>query len=200
MPQPYRRKQNNPGSGVRIWSMDEQLFDLCPELSQKALSAIASWSRVDMGLLRVFVHMMGGAESMTASVYVSLGSQSAKSAAINAVADKALIGQESAQKILRKLLKKGRINQRFRDKLAHWIWGFDHTQPNALVLIDPRIGRGALHKKDMARFTSAEFDSYLACNEKLFNDCQRFIYAIAAPGSSKSERYLQMLLSDPDFQ
>jgi hypothetical protein len=57
-----------------------------PVLAAVALEAIASWSNVEAFLLRLFLHLLGGNQSLASSVYLSLEGQAAKTAAIYAAA------------------------------------------------------------------------------------------------------------------
>ena len=88
MPQPLSRV--SPNAGVVIGNAGDRPLERHPALASVALEAIASWSNVEGFLLRLFIQLLGGNESLAASVYMALDGQSAKTNAIKAAAANAL--------------------------------------------------------------------------------------------------------------
>lgn len=177
MPQPFL-KVAPAGSNVVLDSIEESIFSKCPDLSLLALAAIASWSSVDVALLRVFIQLMGGAETMSASIYVALESQAAKTAAIQAAARSALSDRPEEAILLRAVLKIAKTQQKFRDKLAHWVWGYCPNLPNSLLLMDPKRNYGGLHKKDTLVYLATDFRQYLEENKRLEKYCWQLAFVI----------------------
>jgi hypothetical protein len=183
MPQPFLRVAP-PGSNIVLHSAEESIFPKTPELSLLALSAISSWSKVELSLLRVFVQLMGGAESLSAAIYVSLETQSAKNAAINAAAQHALKERQEEHQLLRAVLSISKTNQKFRDKLAHWVWGYSQGVPDVLLLADPRGNYGGVHKKDVLVFKAIDFEQAILANQRLETYCWQLDFVIAVQTST----------------
>jgi len=200
MPQPFLRVVPKGGS-VMIHTPEDPIFPKCPDLSLLALSAIASWSNVDLALLRVFMQLMGGPESMSASIYVALGGQTAKNAAIHAAARSALSARPNEYALLKALLKLAKTNQKFRDKLAHWVWAYSPALPDALLLMDPMRNYGNLHKKDILAFTASDFEPYIAANKRLQNYCGQLEFVIAVPQpTAKRQSIFKRLNESPEVK
>jgi hypothetical protein len=199
MPQPFLRNAP-PGSNVILHSAEEAVFSKNPNLALLALSALSSWSKVEMSLLRVFVQLMGGAESLSASIYSSLETQTAKNAAISAAAKHALRDRPVEHQLLRAVISIAKTNQKFRNKLAHWVWGYSPQVPDALLLADPRGNYGGIHKKDIQIFKAVDFESAISANQRLETFCWQLDFVIAvAKKTPKRNSILTRLSTAPEI-
>ena len=82
MPQPLSRVM--PNARVTLGNAGDRPLARHPELAVLAIEAIASWSNVEGFMLRLFMQLLGGNESLAASVFLALENQASKTAAINA--------------------------------------------------------------------------------------------------------------------
>src|SRR5450759_1474674 len=117
MPQPLSRV--SPNAGVVIGNAGDRALERHPALAAVALEAIASWSNVEAFLLRLFIQLLGGNESLATSVYLALEGQSAKTSAIKAAAVNALAARVQELEILEAVLSIAKTNEKERNKLAH---------------------------------------------------------------------------------
>src|SRR6266487_1148433 len=128
MPQPLARV--SPTAGVVIGNAGDRPLERHAALAAVALEAIASWSNVEAFLLRLFIQLLGGNESLAASVYLALEGQSAKTNAIKAAAANALSGRAEELRVLEAVISIAKTNEKERNKLAHWVWGDSPTLPD----------------------------------------------------------------------
>ena len=90
MPQPLTSLPVN--ALVNIANVGIYPMRLRPKLGVLVADCISTWSNVESFMLRLFVELMGGSHETAATVFLALEIQSAKSAAINAVAARKLRG------------------------------------------------------------------------------------------------------------
>lgn len=153
MPQPLNRVTENPGT-LEINNVGTRTLAQRPQLAIMAMECIAAWSHVESFFLDMYVAMAGGAAADTAAVYLALEGSSAKSAAVNALAERKLSSDNLA--LFRAILKVSKSGQKERDKLAHWVWGTASALPNALLLCDPR--NMSFEPCDIYVYTENDFD------------------------------------------
>ena len=165
MPQPL--SSFNPNAGVVIGNAGDRPLARHPELAVLALEAIASWSNVEAFMLRLFMQLLGGNESLAASVYLALSGQTAKTAAINAAAAKALEGKQAEFNVLEAILSVAKTNEKDRNKLAHWTWGDSPTIPDAVLLVDPRATIAELDLSKVFVYKAQDFQSIIQANDRL---------------------------------
>jgi hypothetical protein len=118
MPQPLSRVL--PHAGVRLTNVGDYPLQRHPDLAHLIAEAIASWTNVEFFMLQLFIELMGGHKDRAADVFLALEIQSAKTAAVTAVASRLPNEQQS---LLSAILAIAKTNQKSRDKIAHWIWG-----------------------------------------------------------------------------
>jgi hypothetical protein len=152
---------------VQMSSLEDSVLALRPELSVLALSAIASWSNVELAMLHVFVQLMGGPESTAAAMYLALDGASAKERAVVAAATTALAARDSERHALRALLRLSKTHEKFRNKLAHWVWAVCPQLPDHLLLMDPRDNHGRPHKRSILAYSARDFTDSRLANETL---------------------------------
>jgi hypothetical protein len=134
MPQPLSSVA--PNAGIMLNNAGDRPLQRHPELAILAVEVIASWATVESFMLNVFVELMGGPTDKAATVFLALETQSAKAAAINAIADESLADEHKA--LLRAIIRVTKSHQAMRDKIAHLAWGDSPNLTEALLLIDPR--------------------------------------------------------------
>lgn len=134
MPQPLSRTA--PNASITLNNAGDRPLQRHPELAILAAEVIASWATVESFMLNVFVELMGGPTDKAATVFLALETQSAKAAAINAIAEESLADEHKA--LLRAIIRVTKSHQAMRDKIAHWVWGDSPDLQDALLLIDPR--------------------------------------------------------------
>ena len=127
----------NPRAGVILANsgLKPTPVEARPRLALHAMETIASWSNVEMFMLRAYVKLAGGSKSKAARLFVKLDTNRAKSQALLGLSEEF---SDEGQRLFAKLLKWIKSNQKQRDKIAHWVWGYSPDIENGLLLHDPR--------------------------------------------------------------
>jgi hypothetical protein len=198
MPQPFSRVVPN---GTLEWaSLATSPGWRSPEAEQMAFAAIASWSRVEFGLLQIFVQLMGGPGTLSATIFTALETQHAKKVAINAAAAMTLAARDDERKILDAVLALADTQQKSRNKLAHWVWACSPMVQNALILIDPGKNQGEMQTNDVFVFRLDELRDIADANERLWAHCRALVVVIQIKMSTSKRRGLiARLMADPDI-
>jgi hypothetical protein len=71
----------NANANIILGNAGDRLLARHPDLAVKALEAIASWANVEGFMLKLFIKLLGGNDSIAASIFLALEGQSAKTAA-----------------------------------------------------------------------------------------------------------------------
>ena len=197
MPQPLSRV--NPNAGFRIGNVGDDPLQRHPELALLAVQVVASWSNVDAFLLRLFVELMGGPRDTAATVFLALETQSAKTAAINAVA-RAL--PDNHQRVLRAILAIAKTHQRGRDKIAHWIWGDSDALPEAILLIDPRAMAGdePPNRDDIYVYRRNDFIELIRANERVAGFGMDLRFILMGHVANRDGALYARLCAEPEIQ
>lgn len=186
-----------PKAEVMLGNAGDRPIERHPFLAAVALEAIASWSNVEAFLLRLFLHLLGGNQSLASSVYLSLEGQSAKIAAIRAAAKGALSDKAEELAALNAILAIAKTNEKDRNKLAHWSWGDSSDLPDALLLFDPRFDVDQLDYKFVYVYREADFRAIVAANDQLCKFCQDLKFVLQGHETSRDGRLLRQLLAAP---
>ena len=198
MPQPLARV--SPTASVVIGNAGDRPLERHAALAAVALEAIASWSNVEAFLFRLFIQLLGGNESLAASVYLALEGQSAKTNAIKAAAANALSGRAEELRVLEAVLSIAKTNEKERNKLAHWIWGDSPTLPDALLLIDPRSNLDALDSSEMIYvYREQDFRSIIQANDRLCGFGLRLKFVLSGHVANQDGRLIDELLREPEI-
>jgi hypothetical protein len=147
VPQPLSRMM--PNAGIILGNAGDRPLARHPELAVLAIEAIASWSNVEAFMLRLFMQLLGGNESLAASVFLALENQASKTAAISAAAATALRERPAELNVLRAILSITKTNEKDRNKLAHGTWGDSPNIPDAVLLVNPRASLGELDRSEI---------------------------------------------------
>jgi hypothetical protein len=174
MPQPLSRVL--PKASVLLGNVGDYPLRRHQDLAHLVAEVIVSWANVESFMLRLFIDLMGGAQERAATVFLALEIQSAKTAAINAVAARL---PEDQQSLLRAILALIRTNQKSRDKIAHWTWGDSPQIPDALLLANPKDHiDGPLNYDEIFVYKANDFADIIRSNERLSGISQTFHFIL----------------------
>lgn len=134
MPQPLSRIHTT--ANVEIGNVGTRPLASRPHIAIAVAEAIAAWSHVESFMLRTYVNLAGGDDADAATIYLALETQSAKTAAVEALARKKL--DPKLHQMLNIVLKVAKSAQKDRDKLAHWVWGTLSGHADEILMADPR--------------------------------------------------------------
>lgn len=198
MPQPLSRVQ--PSATIIFGNAGDRPLARHPELAVLAIEAIASWSNVESFMLSLFIQLMGGNDSMAASVYLALEAQSAKNAVINTASQIALQGRDQELSVLRAILRITKTNEKERNKLAHWTWGDSPDVPDALLLVNPRTAIRELDRSDIYVYKAPDFQTIIQANDRLCGYGMKFNFILQGHVANRDGRLLAELFSEPEIQ
>jgi hypothetical protein len=195
MPQPLSRVLTQ--ASIRI-NGDYPLYRH-PELAVLAAQVIASWSTVEAFMMRAFIDLMGGEAEKAATAFLALETQSAKSAAINAVASAYL--PDDQQRLLRAILAVAKTGQKTRDKIAHWVWGDSPQITDGLLLLDPRNNIGAdLNYDDIYVYKEIDFRNAIQMNERIAGFGFSFRWIMMGHIANRDGALYAQLCAEPEIQ
>lgn len=197
MPQPLSRIA--PNAGVLLGNAGDRPISRHPELAVLAIEAIASWGNVEAFLLRLFICLFGGVESVASEVFLALGNQSAKTAAINVAAESVLQNRDDERKILKALIAISKTHEKSRNKLAHWIWGDSPQLPDALLLVDPRLSIEHPDTSKIYVYKADDFNKIISDNDKLCGFGLKLRFILEKHPANWNGELVSELLSEPEI-
>jgi len=197
MPQPLSRV--NRDANVLIGNAGDRPLERHAQLAAVALEAIASWSNVEAFLLRLFVQVLGGDQSLATAVYLALEGQAAKSAAIRAAAALALRSQAGTLAVLDALLAIAKTNEKERNRLAHWAWGDSPDLPDALLLYDPRTNLADVNRDEVFVYREQDFRLIIQANDRLCSYGHRLKFVLQGHSSNRDGKVLAGLHAEPEI-
>lgn len=195
MPQPISRVA--PNASIFYGNAGQRPLLERPALAALAMEAIASWSNVEAFMLRLFVELFGGKESLAAEVFLSLKGQVAKDSAIRAAAGFSLKNRPDELRILNGILSLAGTNEKHRNKLAHHTWGFSPDIPDALLLVDPRAQLQDFDKSAIYLWKEEDFKSIIADNDKLCGFGRQLEIVLNGHIANADGRIVRRLLNTP---
>lgn len=174
-----------------------------PELAVLAMESVDSWANVEAIQLNTFVTILGGSESLAAALFLSLGTQGPKSAAINAAAAQRF--PERVCRVLAAILRITKTNGGRRDRLVHWSWGTSPDLPDALLLMDPRVLLTWLNEPSKVRentfvYFRNDFDSIIKDNVLLCRHYNRLRALVDEADQLKADLIYDELCAEPDIR
>jgi hypothetical protein len=108
-----------------------------PALAVKMAQYVADWAETETTLAAFVALLLHANEKAVAAIYVSLENRAAQLRMITAAAQSSLtVEQFDVISLLLNLEIKPAM--KYRDKLAHWCWGYTDELPDALLLREPR--------------------------------------------------------------
>jgi hypothetical protein len=113
--------------------------DLRPRHAQRAARAIAIASNIEAQIIGVFAEMLGAKAEPAAAIFMALRSANAQTAAIEAVAEVVLSGEDAEIfLVVQEIIAAAAVH---RNRFAHWLWAYCEELPEALLLVDPTAHR-----------------------------------------------------------
>lgn len=197
MPQPLSRVL--PNASITIGNAGDRPLARHPELAVLALEAIASWSNVEAFLLRLFLQLLGGNESLAASVYLALDSQSAKTNAIKGAAANALRDRPQELVLLEAIIAIAKTNEKDRNKLAHWTWGDSPNIPDAVLLVDPHATLGDLDRSKIYVYRALDFERIIQANDRLCGFGLTLKFILSGHVANRDGRLVERLVAEPEI-
>jgi hypothetical protein len=198
MPQPLLRYRKNAPvilNNVGIYPLRHR-----PELARMAMEGIATFATVESWMLDLYLDLVGGNRSDAATLYLTLDSRSAKSAALEPFIKR--LSQENRE-LYRALMKLMRTRAEARDKLAHWVWGFSPPLPDVLLLADPRA-MSALNPLDHDSYHNniwvyreTDFAEIIKANEELAGFGFLFRWIVTNHISNREGELYRRLCAEP---
>jgi hypothetical protein len=120
---------------ITNWGQRETMT-LRPNLAVKVAQCISHWSEIEVHLGAFLALLLHANEKAALAMYSGLENRSAQLRLITAAAEASLDGAHFdiisvlLSSVIRPAMKE-------RDKLAHWIWGYSHELPEALLITEP---------------------------------------------------------------
>jgi hypothetical protein len=193
MPQPLSRVM--PGASVIMCNAGDRPLKHNPELGFLAMEAIISWSNVERFMLNMYLELMGGSQDLAAVSFLAQETQSAKKAAINAVAKHVL--DEKCFELLQAILEASKPGKSGRDKLAHWTWGYSPNIPDGFLLADPRNTHTDLDKNLIYVYKKQDFLNIIKLNDELCGFGLRFRWMLTGHIANKEDKLYRELCAEP---
>jgi hypothetical protein len=198
MPQPLSRVA--PNANILLGNAGDRPIARHPDLAILAMEALVSWCNVEGFMLQLFVELFGGHGALAVEVFLSLQNQSAKSAAIDAAAQKVLGARVDELRVLRAILAIAKTNEKERNKLAHWTWGDSPEIPDGLLLVDPRAIIGDYDRASVFVYKPQDFVSIIRANDRLCDFGLQLKFVLSRHGANRDGRLLGALLAEPEIQ
>ena len=197
MPQPLSRVR--PNASVTLGNAGDRPLARHPELAVLAIEAIASWSNVESFMLKLFIQLLGGDDSLAASVFLALETQHAKNAAIKAAAETALAERPQELSVFRAILSIANTNEKERNKLAHWTWGDSPDIPDALLLVSSRTILRDIERSDVYVYKAQDFQAIIEANDRLCGYGSRFKLILAGHVANEDGGLLAELWNEQEI-
>jgi hypothetical protein len=183
-------------NNVGVYPMRER-----PQLAAAAMEVIASWSTVESFMLDLYLHFAGGSRSVGADIFLALRSVSAQRAVLKRITRSL---SEENRKIFKSISRLVEKRSEPRNLIAHGVWGFSKSLPDALLVADPRdLADMNAAKDDVRRFialntyviTEEELRIITRDNEELAGLGFKFKWILE--GHPVAERFLEELRNHP---
>lgn len=198
MPQPLSKVMAN--ASVMIGNAGDRPLLRQPQLAALAIEAIASWSNVENFMLKMFVQLLGGDESLATNIFLSLENQFAKTAAIKAAANTVLEEKTDELAVFKAIMAISKTNEKSRNKLAHWIWGYSPNILDGLLLMNPKSSIDNLDISEIYVYKESDFTSIIEANDKLCGYGLRFNFILQGHVANRDGRLLTQLKEEPEIK
>ena len=154
------------------FSLARRPFAARPELGALAMEAVNSWATVEDSMLHMFVHLLGGDESLAVDIYLGLEGDGPKRSVI-ATAAKARLTPEHFE-LFSVLLELATTNAKARNKLVHRAWQDSPQLPDALLLKDAKawmrgMNKGIESSDEIEIYRADDFKNITKANDRLFD-------------------------------
>lgn len=196
---------NNPDNiALCVCNSGDYPLETRPDLLAFAMRIISAWSIVDSYITRSFANMVGDGGAPAIAMYESLGSTQTRHTTLRAAAKVCL--SPMLYGVLEALLFIYNKRVKFRNKVAHHLWGYSSAAPDGVVLLSPtevsELDSGdLLDEPDFSKMTvyeRADFESALASAEALSAWFHDFYFVVI--NHVAADDILHRLLEEPDLQ
>ena len=139
--QPLSRVKN-----VRVtnWGQHSPMI-MRPAISSKVAQYIAHWTEIETKLGMFLALLLHTNEQAILAMYIGIENRAAQLRMINSAAG-AVLPTEHNDVISVFLTTEITPTQKYRDKLAHWCWGYSDELPDSLLIRHPRFQMADLAK------------------------------------------------------
>ncbi len=117
------------------WGSNHKVMLTRPALAAKVAQCIAYWAEIEVSLGMFLAFLLHANEKAVLAIYTGLENRAAQLRMIESAAS-AILPQDHADIVSVVLNALVRPSMRYRDKLAHWCWGFTDELPDALLIRD----------------------------------------------------------------
>ena len=117
------------------WGSNHKVMLKRPALGAKVAQCIAYWAEIEVSLGMFLAFLLHSNEKAILSIYTGLENRAAQLRMIES-ASSAVLPQDHADIVSVVLNAFVRPSMRYRDKLAHWCWGFSDELPDVLLIRD----------------------------------------------------------------
>src|ERR1700730_1171045 len=117
------------------WGMNS-VMALRPLLASKVAQCIADWTEIEVSLGIFLALLLHANEEAVLAMYGGLENRSAQLRMIESAAQSTLKG-EHLDVVSVLMANEIRAAMKYRDKLAHWCWGYSDELPEALLIRKP---------------------------------------------------------------
>jgi hypothetical protein len=155
---------------------------------------------VENFLLKLFVQLFGGSETLATNIYLSLGNQSAKTAAINAAVESVFQPESDEANVFKAIMSIAKTNEKDRNKLAHWTWGDSPNLNDAVLLVDPRATILDLDPSKVFVYKANDFMAIIEENNKLCGYGQLLKFVLTNHVANSNGELIEKLLSEPEIK
>lgn len=189
-----------PNASIIIANAGGRILSQRPQLAVLVAEAINSWCNVEAFLLRLFVQLFGGNNSLAARIYLSFEIQSAKTAAlaeaVKSIPDPALQG------LMRAVIAISKTNQKHRNKLVHHVWGISPELSDALLLADPKISltEGNINRDDIFVYTADDLNNIIEANDRLCGFGTELLFILNDHPANRGNRLFLRLCEQPEIR
>jgi hypothetical protein len=126
------------------WGQSHAMI-LRPSISSKVAQYIAHWAEIETRLGMFLALLLHANEQAILAMYMGVENRAAQLRMINSAAE-AVLPKEHNDVISIFLTTEITPAQKYRDKLAHWCWGYSDELPDSLLIRHPRF-----HIADVAK-------------------------------------------------
>ena len=201
------------------WGSNHRVMQKRATLAAKVAQSIAFWAEIEVLLGMFLACVLHANEKAVLAIYTGLENRAAQLRMIES-ASTAALNQNHADVVSVVLNVLVRPAMRYRDKLAHWCWGFTDELPDALLIRDQeqhlvnyaatlrlqgetgRIGSGVpVNFDSIFVVRDGDLDSYLSQLEHLELTLRRLMASVwIANSAAEHAEHLRMLSSEPRIQ
>lgn len=201
------------------WGSSHLVMTKRPALAVKVAQSISYWAEIEAFLGMFLAFLLHSNEKAALAIYSGLENRSAQLRMIGSAAT-AVLPVEHADLVSVLLSGFVRPAMRYRDKLAHWCWGFTEELPDALLIRTPEahlfvIAASLRKQAETGKWINpvtvnhdtvfvvreGDLDRYLKQLSQLELYLRQTMASVWA-SNSEGERaeYLQKLSNEPQFQ